>query len=202
MSKDHERTATDGLKTKLLNVAERLLTTTPLVTLPSLRSIARECNVSATAVYRYFDSQKDLILSVLTTRFADFEATILAADDSALSPEKRVQNIAQAYMVWGLENPGTYILLFESADQLGDDYVIGDAPSILMSRLTEILAKSQLTDMVPAIVPADAAERLWTYLHGLVSLRAHKPAHPWRRSGRDEVESLIMLFFAPAKFPR
>lgn len=194
MSKDRARTATGGnLKAKLLEVTERLMTTTPPVTLPSLRSVARECNVSATAVYLHFNSQSDLIRSVLMTRFADFEATILDADDPSVPAKDRVRKVAHAYLAWGLANPGIYGLLFESADQLGDDYVIGDASSILMSRFAAVLAKSQLT----GTSPEDGAERFWTYLHGLVSLRVHKPSHPWRRGGYDEVESLVELFFAP-----
>ena len=192
MPKDHPRTTTDGrLKAELLRVTERLLTAAPRAALPSLRSVARACNVSATAVYLYFDSQRDLIRSVLLTKFADLEATVLTADDPTASPEERVRKIAHAYLAWGLANPGFYSLLFESADQLGDDYVIGDASSVLMSRFEEVLAKSHIV----STSPSDSAERFWIYLHGLVSLRVHKPDHPWRRSGHDEVETLTEMFF-------
>ena len=45
--------------------------------------------------------------------------------------------------------------------------------------------------------PDDAAERFWTYLHGLVSLRIHKPDHRWLHDSHEEVESLVEMFFAP-----
>ena len=196
MSEDHAGTATGrdgGLKSKLLEAAARLMIAAPPATLPSLRAVARECGVSATAVYLHFASQSDLIRSVLLARFADFESTILGADDPSAASEDRVRMIAHAYLAWGVENPGIYGLLFESADQIGDDYVIGDASSVLMDRLAEMMT----TSLPTSASPGDGAERFWTYLHGLVSLRIHKPDHPWRHDGHDEVESLVELFFAP-----
>lgn len=196
MSEDHAGTATGrdgGLKSKLLEAAARLMIAAPPATLPSLRAVARECGVSATAVYLHFASQSDLIRSVLLARFADFESTILGADDPSAASEDRVRMIAHAYLAWGVENPGIYGLLFESADQIGDDYVIGDASSVLMDRLAEMMT----TSLPTSASPGDGAERFWAYLHGLVSLRIHKPDHPWRHDGHDEVESLVELFFAP-----
>jgi AcrR family transcriptional regulator len=165
----------------------------PPAALPSLRSVARECGVSATAVYRHFASQSNLIRSVLVARFADFESTILGADETSASPEDRVRMIAHAYLTWGTENPGIYSLLFESADQLGDDYVIGDASSILMDRLAEMMASNSREGESAG----DEAERFWSYLHGLTSLRLHKSGYPWRHDGHDEVETLLALFFSP-----
>lgn len=182
-----------GLKPKLLEAATRLMVAAPPATVPSLRAVARECGVSATAVYRHFSSQGDLIRSVLLARFADFESTILYADDPPAAPEDRVRKIAHAYLAWGVENPGIYGLLFESADQIGDDHIMGDASGVLMARLVEMMT----TSLPAGASPEDAAERFWTYLHGLVSLRIHKPDHRWLHDGHDEVESLVVLFFAP-----
>lgn len=192
MSEDHAGTVTGGdggLKSKLLEAAARLMIAAPPASLPSLRAVARECGVSATAVYLHFASQSDLIRSVLLARFADFESTILGADDPSAASEDRVRMIAHAYLAWGIENPGIYGLLFESADQIGDDYVIGDTSSVLMGRFAEMMTTSAS--------PGEGAERFWTYLHGLVSLRIHKPDHRWLHDGHDEVESLVELFFAP-----
>ena len=196
MGEDHAGTGAGGdggLRSRLLEAAARLMIAAPPATLPSLRAVARECGVSATAVYLHFASQSDLIRSVLLARFADFEATILGADDPSAASEDRVRMIAHAYLAWGIENPGIYGLLFESADQIGDDYVIGDASSILMGRFAEMMT----TSLPTGASPGDAAERFWTYLHGLVSLRIHKPDHRWLHDGHDEVDSLVDLFFAP-----
>ena len=183
-----------GLGSRLLEAATQLMTARPQATLPSLRAVARECGVSATAVYRYFASQSELIRSVLLAKFASFESMILEADDPLASSEDRVRMAAHAYLDWGIENPGIYSLLFESADQLGKDYVIGDASGILMPRFVEMMKASPLVDTSQRD-PSSEAERFWTYLHGLVSLRIHKPDHPWRYDVHDEVESLVELFF-------
>lgn len=196
MGEDYAGTAAGGdggLKSKLLGAAARLMIAAPPASLPSLRAVARECGVSPTAVYLHFASQSDLIRSVLLARFADFESAILGADDPSAASEDRVRMIAHAYLAWGIENPGIYSLLFESADQIGDDYVIGDASSVLMDRFAEMMT----TSLPTSASPGDGAERFWTYLHGLVSLRIHKPDHRWLHDGHDEVESLVELFFAP-----
>lgn len=183
------------LKEKLLQATEHFLTTSPQAAPPSLRSVARACGVSATAVYRHFSSQHDLIRSVLTTKFTGFEATILAADEATAPFRERVQRLSHAYMAWGVDNPGVYRLLFESADRLGEDYALGDATSVLLGRLVTLMKNSERT----ARTPEDSAERFWSYLHGLVSLRIHKPDHLWRHGAHDEVENLITLFFGPPR---
>jgi hypothetical protein len=79
-----------------------------------------------------------------------------------------------------------YQLLFESADQLDPDSRLPDAADRAMALGYELVAM---------IAPAQddavaAAERLWFGLHGIVSLRLHKPDLPWRSDPEVEAEAL------------
>lgn len=97
--------------------------------------------------------------------------------------------MAVAYVDWGLGNPGPYQLLFESADQLGPDWAVVGAADQVTERLAEVL--SARTGERSSTPPEAVGERLWTRLHGLVSLRVHKPEHVWANALECEVARLL-----------
>jgi AcrR family transcriptional regulator len=174
----------DGLYDALLAAAIRLASTEMSLAIPSLRAVARECGVSATAVYRYFSSQSALSQAVLQEVDASFVAALAGADDPRMPSRERLRRLAYAYLEWGLTNPGLYQLRFESADQLGDDYVSSDAADKLLRRIGELVEASGSSSRL-------TAEDLWTCLHGVVSLRVHKPARSWSSSAPAQLERLL-----------
>jgi AcrR family transcriptional regulator len=173
-----------GLYDDLLAAAIRLASTRMSLAVPSLRAVARACDVSATAVYRHFASQSDLNRAVLLGIDASFVEAVAAADDPGRPPRERLRGIAYGYLDWGLANPGLYQLRFESADQLGSDYVRGDGADTLLAGIGELLRASGDTSGLTA---AD----LWACLHGVLSLRIHKPGHPWPEEPAVQVERLL-----------
>ncbi|MFI5934311.1 WHG domain-containing protein [Actinoplanes sp. NPDC051494] len=178
----------DQLRGELLAAATALAATPRPVAIPSLRAVARACDVSAAAVYRHFPSQAALTRALLTAGFTEIETAVLRADDPALDVDTRMRRLARAYVRWGLTNPGMYQLLFESADQLDPDSTLdADAASELLG-LTRALLEARAATRDDAAV---RAERLWSGLHGLVSLRVHKPDQSWVSDPESEAEHLI-----------
>ena len=116
----------DQLRGELLRAAAALAAGPRPVAIPSLRAVARACDVSAAAVYRHFSSQSALTRALLATQYEAFEAAVLHGDDPTQGAGDRARRLVRAYVRWGLTNPGMYQLLFESADQLGADSGIGD----------------------------------------------------------------------------
>ena len=112
----------DQLREELLASAAALAAGPRPVAVPSLRAVARACGVSATAVYRHFPSQSALTRAVLVAEHAAFVRAVLAADDASADPASRLRRLAAGYVAWGTTHPGPYQLLFESADQLGEDW--------------------------------------------------------------------------------
>ena len=145
---------------------------------PSLRAVARACGVSPTAVYRHFASQDDLTKAVLASEHEVFERAVLAADDPGSPPRERLRQLLGAYAQWGVTHPGVYQLLFETGEQLGTGASAAVASDQLLQHVSTLVAAhrgSVATETEAAL----ASERLWRAAHGLVSLRIHKPGHPW-----------------------
>ncbi|WP_430782930.1 TetR/AcrR family transcriptional regulator [Actinoplanes sp. G11-F43] len=168
----------DQLRGELLAAATELASAPRPVTIPSLRAIARACDVSATAVYRHFPSQADLNRALLLRVHAAFEESVLDHDDPTLTGPERLRAMARAYVNWGLAQPGMYQLLFESKDQLDEESSISDVADRLLPLAAELLGGE------------DEVERLWTGLHGIVSLRLHKPHTVWRYDAETEAGRL------------
>ncbi|MFN8167694.1 MAG: TetR/AcrR family transcriptional regulator [Candidatus Nanopelagicales bacterium] len=178
----------DQLRAELIAAATDLLVSPQQVAAPSLRAIAREVGVSPSGVYLHFASQDELIAAVIETQYDELRAALLATDRPDAEPLLRLTAMARTYVAWGIEHPGAYQLLFESADALP-----GGSPSIGTG--------DALMDGVAALVkahdglrPAQArkvAMRIWIALHGLVSLRIHKPHASWDTSAAKDAEALL-----------
>ena len=175
----------DQLRGELLAAATELASGPRPIAVPSLRAIARACDVSAAAVYRHFPSQAHLNRALLQGVHAAFEEAVLDHDDPSLAVRERLCAIARAYVRWGLAHPGMYQLLFESKDQLDEDSAIDDVSQRLTPLGMELLGG------------ADRFERLWAGLHGIVSLRLHKPHTPWRSDAETEAEYLAVTLGPP-----
>ena len=169
----------------LVAAAIKLASSRLPLAIPSLRSVARECSVSAAAVYRHFPSQGSLNQAIILTIDTAFVAELSAALDPAGTPLERLHGLAAAYLDWGLTHPGLYQLRFESADQLGRDFVRTEAADDLLEHIDQL---------VRAVDPEGSevtAEDLWTGLHGVVSLRIHKPDRRWQTDPGAQVGKLL-----------
>jgi AcrR family transcriptional regulator len=175
---------TGRLYEELLDAAVKLATSRLSLSIPSLRSVARECGVAASAVYRHFPSQSSLNRAIVLSIDASFVAALSAADDPTRTPPERLRRFADAYLCWGLTNPGLYQLRFESADQLGVDFVRTEAADQLLAHIDRL---------VHAVDSRSTAtgEDLWVGLHGVVSLRIHKPERRWNTDARTQAENLL-----------
>jgi len=145
----------------------------------SLRSVAKAVGVSPAAVYRHFASAEELV-----------EAVIADQNDSlrAALGEGSIEELGRRYAAWGLANRGSYVLLFESADRLAHRGGPGTPGWDMVEGLAARLAHER------SLSPEDGtvlAIRLWTVLHGIVSLRIHKPDLPWPTTIDDEIAALL-----------
>ena len=165
------QTTSRDLRAELISAAVAMLAEPQPVTVPSLRSIARACNVRPSAVYWHFPSEADLRSAVLDAEYADMVTSVEQALDQA-PPEADPLTVAgDAYIAWGLAHPGAYQLLFESSDPLPATRA-ATGPR-LQRRIVELAAAAGPGDPFPA------ALLLWSAWHGIVSLRLHKTDWDW-----------------------
>ncbi len=160
------------------------------IALPSLRAVARACNVSPAAVYLHFDSQLALIQAVVDAQIASLGAATSAAVEGSATP---VAAFAEAYAVWGLEHPGAYQLLFESAERTGiPNHQPGDEGEAIIQAAVELIEPHR-----PGEAARHTALTLWMALHGIVSLRLHKPDLDWGVDLKDQVAEVTTALLGP-----
>lgn len=182
----------DQLRGELLAAAAALASGPHPVAIPSLRAVARACDVSAAAVYRHFPSQHALMHALLREEFGRVERLVLSQDDPDAPPRDRLRALALAYARWGLENPGMYQLLFESADQLPPEAAYHAASTELYDRMFALIDALELTERTPSRTPRDVAvDRLAIGLHGIVSLAIHKAGTRWTVPLEELVEDFL-----------
>lgn len=176
------------LRRQLVAAASRLLLSPQPVSLPSLRAVARACAVSPAAVYLHFDSVQALIAAVIDTQIDELAVALRSALSSAPASD-RLAAFAHAYVEWGLQHPGSYQLLFETADRLSDAGAeVHDNWAVMREAVVLVV---DATSASPPVAER-LAFRLWSSLHGLVSLRLHKPDVEWPQDHVVVVEETVV----------
>lgn len=127
----------------------------------SLRQLAREAGVSATAVYRHFPDKRALLGALADEGYARLGAAQQVVASEAGGGMKGFAAAGQAYVRFALENPALFRLTFthsgaDSKKTFGED----DASRLLMAFASDL--------------GGDAAQRLalqaWSLVHGLAML--------------------------------
>lgn len=174
MRRPNARGSGDQLREQLVQAASDLLLEPQRIALPSLRAVARRCDVSPAAVYLHFESQQALVVAVVEHHLQALSAHLAASMSEAETPAARLRAFVVAYARWGVDHPGAYQLLFESADALPIPPHDGTEQAPLLSVVAQLLtdARSEPADTTQAL-------RLWASVHGAVSLRIHKATLGW-----------------------
>ena len=155
----------------------------------SLNAIAKQLGVSGSALYRYYSNRDDLINALIIQAYTDLRdalATAAAASVDAGGTTERVRALASAYRDWACQHPGRYELLFKPPLPGYDAHAapLAEAARSLMGVLLSVLAGSaaenehthQLGNEEVLSARAERSDhfrravRIWTRLHGLVSL--------------------------------
>lgn len=139
----------------------------------SMRKVARQAEVSATAIYRHFDSKEALVAAVAEEGFTLFASYLWRSLQSA-SPLERLREAGMGYLRFGIEQAPYYRVIFLSAAQdLGLSQMpetvrrkAGPTFQFLVDRVRECIEAGDLV----AEDPADLAATIWAHTHGLVSL--------------------------------
>ena len=137
----------------------------------SLRALAREAGVSATAPYRHFPTKRCLLAALATRGFRQLTEHIRKTVGAEMSLEERLIAMGVGYVEFALANPTAYQLMFGSV--LGDfsDYgelvtASEDAYQQVLDVLDEVIESRPGWDM-------DALRLggiVWSAVHGIASV--------------------------------
>lgn len=79
----------------------------------SLRGVAREMGLTASALYRYFPSRDELLTDLVVDAFTSLAEHLEAARDASEgSGGQQWVDVAGAYRRWALDHPADYTLIF------------------------------------------------------------------------------------------
>ena len=101
-----------NLKKELLDCALKMCERDGYTKL-SIRSLAKESNVSQTAPYRHFKTKEDLYAEVAIEGFNKIHKAISKYDSN--DSKRNLIDAAKAYIKFGLKNANTYDLMFGTA---------------------------------------------------------------------------------------
>ena len=133
----------------------------------SIRSLAKESNVSQTAPYRHFKTKEDLYAAVSRRGFNKLSKAIHVDVDKKVT-KKQIVDMAIKYIEFGLKNANTYDLMFGTA--VGN---FAEYPELLESANSSYenfrASFSQLANDSDEVI-AFKCITLWSMVHGLVGI--------------------------------
>jgi AcrR family transcriptional regulator len=164
----------------------------------SLRQVAEQIGYSPGTIYLYFADKDDLLFHVADSGFQLFNDRQRQAAASTDEPATRLRAMARAYIMFGLEHPAHYRLMFV------------ERPDLLFSKRSDeaatwLAALEAYEQVFHAAVNAGALRRAgdvramsdawWATLHGMVTL-AHSMSVVFDRARIDQMcdAALMMLF--------
>jgi AcrR family transcriptional regulator len=133
----------------------------------SIRSLAKESNVSQTAPYRHFKTKEDLYAAVSRHGFNKLSKAIHVDADKKVT-KKQLVEMASKYIEFGLKNANTYDLMFGTA--VGNFAAYPDLLESANSSYDNFRSSfSKLANDSDEVI-AFKCITLWSMVHGLVGI--------------------------------
>ena len=163
------RPANPTLRDDILRVALRLVDQHGPTGI-TMRAVAAQLGYSATAIYQHFASKEELLLA-LKLQAGDLLAAEMAVARQEPTLEAQLHVMAHRYMMFGLQNPAYYRLIFQDilpVPSLSPEHAaqMRRAWAIMRETLAAWLAARD----VPGIVVDHEANVVWALVHGITSL--------------------------------
>ncbi len=161
---DHDR-----MKRLILNAAKELFAKDGFENV-SIRKIASRINYSPAALYRYFNSKEDLILSLKQEGMQKFgEAQKHLAD--VKDPFERVRECGRIYLAYAINEPEYYDLLFnKAAPSFCNHEKWAGKPQQSFLNFKETVRECIETGVLGDVSVDTTVAALWACVHGLASL--------------------------------
>lgn len=136
----------------------------------SLRSIAKEANVSQTAPYRHFKTKECLLAEVSKRGFEELTERLRSATNQAnkATTKEKFLEMGLAYLEFGLEKRKTYDLMHSPVIDKIEFPELLDAAQGAFNELIQIL--KDLYPGISAEVLNQKCIKFWALMHGLVGL--------------------------------
>jgi AcrR family transcriptional regulator len=138
----------------------------------SLRQVAEEIGYSPGTIYLHFKDKDDLVFSIADEGFLRFGQTLENAATGTDDPLQRLIDMSQAYILFGLQNPEHYQLMFMQRT----DYLFDRPEEDFIPRINSFDILQQAVDQAIAagvvrnVSSLAIADSIWAQFHGIVAL--------------------------------
>lgn len=181
-----------NLREALIDTAKLILAAQGVQGL-SLRKVAQQTGVSATALYSHFKDKRELLAVLATLGFEQLSAYMEAEarkQDTSNSGESSLAGFARGYVVFSTNNAALFQLMFgrEVGDPLDFPALVeaGDKTYSIMADCVALQLKQNNSTTSPTI----AATAAWSMVHGLSTLINDKRVSA-NSCGVDSVEEMV-----------
>ena len=129
----------------------------------SLRGIADQCNVSATAIYRHYETKEHLLADVVVKGFVEFNMSVEGKEEDDIF--QRSEN----YLAFAFDNYNIYDLLFSQSvvEFLKFPKILEVADRAFGSLLESVKEHDKSLNDLSA---SNKAIHIWSFLHGMSSI--------------------------------
>jgi AcrR family transcriptional regulator len=164
------RSHDEALRAKLLAQAQATLSTHGAAGL-SLRTLARDCGTSTTAVYALFGGKRGLLTALFDDAFGRL-GQVLAGVRPGADPLADLVELAGAYRYAALAEPHLFAVMFDGQTVLPAAAEARTAAGTALGPLREFVGRAVDAGALRADTDAAAASvTLWATVHGWVSLQ-------------------------------
>ena len=129
----------------------------------SLRGIADQCNVSATAIYRHYETKEHLLADVVIKGFVEFNMSVEGEEEDDIF--QRSEN----YLAFAFDNYNIYDLIFSQSvvEFLKFPKILEVADKAFESLLESVKKHDKSLNDLSA---SNKAIHIWSFLHGMSSI--------------------------------
>jgi AcrR family transcriptional regulator len=174
----------------------------------TMRSLANKFGFAAKTLYNYFTCKEEIYLMVLTRGFELLNAKMEESLGNLKDPVEKLRTLCRIYVDFGINNPNYYNIMFNWAVPKYHDYInTAMEPTARTERETAFRLADNAGKVLKEISRAnkgfprgDAGYlilKLWTNLHGVVSLYNSRGMHEYESDPLPVVKRLTEDALAP-----
>ncbi|MFA5536487.1 MAG: TetR/AcrR family transcriptional regulator [Bacillota bacterium] len=167
----------------------------------SMRKLAAKLNISATAIYYYFSSKDDIYLEILMKSFGQLHQELKNAYQQGGDIYQRTKAVIRAYIDFGINHPNQYNLMFTLIlprpeyyqGRKEEPFAIKELENALSTIYTAENIFLEFIQEYPGISPEEIkfhTFRIWSTLHGLVSLYISQTVHYYIEPTEETIEKI------------
>lgn len=137
----------------------------------SMRKVAQQIGISATAIYRHYKDKEALVMAVCEEGFRLFELSLLKGMRGR-DPLSRLRLTGEGYMDFALEHEAYYRVMFMAPHpdfkRLQEETQLAFSPSFQL--LIDRVSECQRAKLFKAGDPLPVATNIWAHVHGMIAL--------------------------------